>query len=139
MNLSTSIFVLGIPTTISYLYATAKRENKEKLIGNTLLILSMISFVTSFVLLVFKNQIALLLNNEQLVNYINIISIYVSIMIISSFLENLYISSNSAVLLGKIYIAYVIINFAVISFIAVSSKNLNMLLIAMATIELLRT
>ena len=139
MNLSTSIFVLGIPTTISYLYATAKRENKEKLIGNTLLILSMISFVTSFVLLVFKNQIALLLNNEQLVNYINVISIYVSIMIISSFLENLYISSNSAVLLGKIYIVYVIINFAVISFIAVSSKNLNMLLIAMATIELLRT
>lgn len=139
INLSTSIFVLGIPTTISYLYATAKKENKEKLIGNTLLSLSIISLITCFVLLVFRKQIALFLNNEEIVNYVNIISIYVSIMIISSFLENLYISSNSAVLLGKIYIAYVIINFAVISFITVRFKNLDMLLISMAAIELLRT
>lgn len=139
INLSTSIFVFGIPTTISYLYNNINHKYKEKLIGNTILSLSIISFITSATLIIFKDQISILLNNEMIVNYINIISVYVSTIIISSFLENLYISSNNAVLLGKIYIVYIMLNFIVISYIAIEFKNLNLLLISMAMIELLRT
>lgn len=139
MNLTTSIFILGIPTTISYFYVSYDKLKREKLIGNTIILLLSISIITSFLLIFFKESISLFLNNHGIVNYVNIIAIYITVMIVSSFLENLYISSDNSILLGKIYVVYVVINFIAMAGTAIFTKDLNMLLKIMALIEAIRT
>lgn len=139
INLVTSICIVGIPTTISYFYISSSKKDKEKLIGNTIIILSIISLVTSILIIVFKENISLLLNNNNIVNYIHLISIQVFIMILSSFLENLYISSKNTVILGKIYLGYTIINFIVLGYITIFTKDLYLLVLFMVIIEFLRS
>ncbi|WP_066890545.1 oligosaccharide flippase family protein [Clostridium nigeriense] len=139
INLVTSICVVGIPTTISYFYITSDKKDKERLIGNTIVILGLIAAISSFSIVLFKEKVALLLNNPNILNYITLLSLQIFIMIISSFLENLYISSNSTVALGKIYVIYTIVNFLTLGFVTISTRNLYYLLLVMVIIEFLRT
>lgn len=139
INLITSICIVGIPTTISYFYISSSKKDKEKLIGNTVIILFAISLITSIFIIIFKDNIGLLLNNNNIVNYIQLIAIQVFIMIISSFLENLYISSKNTVILGKIYLVYTIVNFIVLGYITIFTRNLYVLVLFMVIIEFLRS
>lgn len=138
INLTTLVCSLGIPVTISYFYSNFNKEKRDYLIGNTLVILSFISIITSSIIILFKNQISKILNNPEILSYINIISIYVIIMIISSFLENLYISSENSVLLGKIYIVYIIFLFFGMTISAVVFKSLYLLVFVTVIIEMIR-
>ncbi|VYU30944.1 Polysaccharide biosynthesis protein [Clostridium tertium] len=139
MNLATSICVVGIPTTISYFYVSSTKKDKEKLIGNTTVILLIIAIISSSSIVIFKEKLALLLNNPDILNYISLLAIEIFIMIISSFLENIYISSNNTVMLGKIYIVYTIINFIALGFVTIKMRNLYYILICIIVIEFLRT
>ena len=139
INLATSICVAGIPTTISYFYVSSTKKDKEKLIGNTIVVLSVIAIISSLSIIIFKQKLAVLFNNPDITNYIILLAIQIFIMIISSFLENLYISSNNTVMLGKIYIVYTIANFITLGFVTIRIKNLYYILICMIVIEFLRT
>lgn len=139
INMLTAILTFGIPTSISYFYSLYDKDKKQKFIGNTILILSIISFFAGTTVILFKNQIASILNNNDLVFYINTVAIYVMIMILSSFLENWYITSNQSVLLGKIYIVYIISNFVVMVCSVLIFKELIVLIQGMVLIETIRT
>lgn len=139
INLVTAICVVGIPTTISYFYVSADKKDKERLIGNTIVVLSAIAAISSIAIVLFRRPISELLNNPDILNYISLLSLQIFIMIISSFLENLYISSNSTVALGKIYVIYTITNFFALGYITIRTKNLYYLLLTMIIIEFLRT
>lgn len=139
INLVTSICVLGIPTTISYFYVSSDKKDKERLIGNTIVVLSSIAITSSLAIVLFRRPISELLNNPDILNYISLLSLQIFIMIISSFLENLYISSNSTVALGRIYVIYTITNFFSLGYIAIRTKNLYYLLLTMIIIEFLRS
>ena len=139
VNMLTAICILGIPTTISYFYNSYNEEKKNKFLGNTITILSIISVVTSLLILLFREQLALILNNPQILDYINIITVYVFIMILSSFLENLFISTNNAVDLGKIYITYTVSNFIFMIISVLVLKSLYFLIVSTVIIEIIRT
>ena len=139
VNMITAICILGIPTTISYFYSSYNEEKKNKFLGNTITILSFISIITSLLIILFREQVASTLNNPQILDYINIISAYIFIMIVSSFLENLFISSNNAVGLGKIYITYTISNFIFMLISVLIFKSLYLLIVSMVIIEIIRT
>lgn len=139
INLATSICVVGIPTTISYFYVSLNKRDKEKLVGNTIVALLGIAIISSLSIIIFKEKLALLLNNLDILNYITLLALQIFIMIISSFLENLYISSNNTVILGKIYIIYTVVNFIVLGFVTIKIRNLHYILSSMIVIELLRT
>ena len=139
MNIFTTVCTFGIPTTISYLYSTYDSYKKNKLINNTIAILGIISIFSSIIIVIFKNPLANLLNNQEILVYINILAIYVAIMIISSFMENLYISSDNSVMLGKIYIGYSIINFIGMIISILIFKSLYVLIFLIVSVEVLRT
>ncbi|ETJ19330.1 Polysaccharide biosynthesis protein [human gut metagenome] len=139
VNMLTAICILGIPTTISYFYSSYSKEKKNKFLGNTITILTIISVVTSLLIILFREKLALMINNPEILNYINIISIYVFVMIISSFLENLFISSNSAGGLGKIYITYTIGNLIFMLTSVFVFKSLYFLILSIVIIEIVRT
>ncbi|VYT78863.1 Polysaccharide biosynthesis protein [Clostridium tertium] len=139
INLATSICVVGIPTTISYFYVSSSRKDKERLIGNTIVVLSAIAVISSLSIVIFKEKLAVLLNNPDILNYISLLAIQIFIMIISSFLENLYISSNNTVMLGRVYIVYTIVNFLTLAFVTIKIRNLYYILFCMIVIEFLRT
>ncbi|WP_195429098.1 oligosaccharide flippase family protein [Clostridium sp. D46t1_190503_E9] len=139
INLATSICVVGIPTTISYFYVSSDKKDKERLIGNTIVVLGAIAVVSSLAIIIFREKLAVLLNNPDILNYISLLALQIFVMIISSFLENLYISSNSTVMLGKIYIIYTITNFLALGYVTIKIRNLHSLLFVMIVIELLRT
>lgn len=139
VTMLTTICSLGIPTTVSYYYSNYKRDKKNKFIGNTLIILLSIAIVTSILVILFKYEISVFLNNTQILNYIYVISLYVFIMILSSFLENLFISSDNAIILGKLYIIYTIANFILMMITTVILKSLFLLMVGIVFIEFLRT
>lgn len=139
VNLLTAICTFGIPTTISYYYSTYNKQKRNKLIGNTMIILCLISVVSGMTIILFQGGIANILNNPDLIYYINILAVYVITMIISSFLENLYISAEQSVLLGKIYILYTAANFIAMMITTLIFSSLYLLLIATVSIEVIRT
>lgn len=139
MNIFSTVCTIGIPTSISCLYGTYDKNKKSKLISNTILLLGGISILSFITIIIFKEQLALILNNSDILLYINILALYVAVMIISSFLENLYISSNQSVLLGKIYILYAITNFIAMILSVVAFNSLHLLIILIVAIEVIRT
>lgn len=139
MNIFSTVCTIGIPTAVSCLYGTYDKGKKNKLVSNTVMLLGGISVLSSIIIILFKRQLVLLLNNPDILLYINILAVYVFIMIISSFLENLYISSEQSVLLGKIYILYAIANFIVMILSVVVFNSLYLLIILIVSVELIRT
>lgn len=139
VNMLTAICILGIPTTISYFYNGYTEEKKNKFLGNTIIILSTISVITMALIVLLKEQLVLILNNQQILDYINIIAIYVFVMIISSFLENLFISSEHSEGLAIIYIIYTIFNFIFMLISVLIFKSLYLLIFSIVLIEIFRT
>jgi len=139
MNLFISIGVLGIPTTISYFYSAYSNKKRERLLGNTTILLIILGTISAVIILCFKDDISLVLNNKDLLIYMNIIAIYILVMIVSSQLENLYIASQNAVLLGKVYIFYILVYFAGMIITILTTKNIYLLLIFMCLAEFART
>lgn len=138
-NMLTAICILGIPTTISYFYNSYSKEEKNKFLGNTIVLLSIISIITSIAIIILKNPLSSILNNHQILDFINLIVIYIDIMVVSSFLENLFISSDNSVGLGKIYILYIICNFIMMIISVTVFKSLYLLIFSMMIIEVIRT
>lgn len=139
VTILTTICTIGIPVSISFFYPIYNHKNREKLLGNTVVTLLVLSVISSLLVIFFKDIIKMIFSNEDLILYIKIISAYVFIMIFSSFLENLYISSGKSVLLGKIYICYVVINFVVIVSSVLLTKNLYLIMEEFVLIEVIRT
>lgn len=138
-TLFTTICILGIPTTISYYYVKYDKENRNRLFGNTLLVLGSISVIAAASVVFFREYIVKFFNNPNIVNLVTILAAYIFIMILSSALENFYISSDNTVLLGKIYIIYTVIYFISLLSILLLFKDIYLLILTMFVIEFIRT
>lgn len=137
-NIFVGILPMGIPLTVSYYYKNLKSSDINKLISNSIIWLNISSIIASIILILVKVQIGRLVNNVEIVKYIYLLVMYILIIVISSFYENLFICSNSTKSLAIIYlvysVAYVLFPILVIK----TTKNLFYLMIIIDLLECIR-
>lgn len=139
VTLCTAIIPLGIPVTISYFYQNINAMQKSKLVNNTLIISSVLSISVICIINIFSFDISVLFNNSNLVDYLFILSLYIAIIIAFSYLENLYISSGHALILGIINIIFFIIYFIIIAIEIIFFNKLYTIILTMTILEVIKS
>ncbi|WP_346885438.1 polysaccharide biosynthesis C-terminal domain-containing protein [Clostridium sp. UBA4395] len=142
LMISTLIFTLiplGIPTSISYYYSNLDNLKKSKLITNSNFFMLIVGIIVSVFLFLFKNILSDWLNNKFL--YSNIIGLifYSYSLIISSNIENSYISSGHSSYIGRINVIYYTIYYVLCGIFILKTNNINCLFILMGILEFIRS
>jgi len=141
ITLSTIILAiapLGIPISVSYYYKNIDINQRSKLISNTAAICFICGLTGSLFFIIFKNQISKSLNINEIDNYLPGFSLYIFILVTSSFIENLYVSAEFAKKFSIYNSIYYIFFLIILIGVIYKGNKLSIIILVMSVMESLR-
>lgn len=132
----TAIAPLGIPTSVSYYYKNFKKEKRDLLITSSIIMCLFLALVSVSICTLFNSYIGNALNIDNFSAYLFAFCSYVFILSASSFIENLYISSDNSKALSIFNIVYFLV-YLLVSVIQISiTTNVSSIFICMFILEI---
>lgn len=141
ITLSTIILAiapLGIPVTVSYYYKNIDLRKRHVLISNTIIISLACGVVSTLLFVVFRSQIAGSMNILNINEYLIGFSMYIFILVASSFIENLFVCAEFAKKFSIYNIIYYFLFIIVIISAVYRYDRLSTIIFIMAALEVLR-
>ncbi len=141
ITLSTIILAiapLGIPVTVSYYYKNIDLRKRHVLISNTIMISLACGVVSTLLFIVFRSQIAGSMNILNINEYLIGFSMYIFILVASSFIENLFVCAEFAKKFSIYNIIYYFLFIIVIISAVYRYDRLSTIIFIMAVLEALR-
>ena len=136
-NLLGSILVLGVPTSVSYLFKIIDRKDLSKLFTSTTVILATINILTLLILIVFKKPFIFLFSKDgEIGNYYILLVLYIIAIVFFSFLENIYISDNRGYIFAKVNSIYFVIQIVLYIYVSYRFKDLYLILLTLLLLEI---
>jgi len=138
-NILFTIVPLGIPTTVSYYFKNLDKEKRNILFTSTILMSSFLGIIVFLGVNSAKYFISDIFNNKQLLSCLGITSLYIAISIVFSFIENIYVSSDKAILLSKLNIIYLIVYLIVVVLVAYFINSIEAIMYAITILEVIKS
>lgn len=141
ITLSTIILAiapLGIPVTVSYYYKNIDLRKRHVLISNTTVISLACGVISTMLFILFRSQIAHSMNILNINEYLVGFSMYIFILVASSYIENLFVCAEFAKKFSIYNIIYYLLFIMVLIGAIYRDGRLSTILFVMAALEALR-
>jgi O-antigen/teichoic acid export membrane protein len=136
INIFTTIFMLGLPTSINFFLASAKSdEEKQKFISIYYTLSTILSFITGLILVLSTKLIVRYFNNTLIIDFMYILAIYPWTKIILSSIENIYIIYDKTEQLMIFRIFNSILLLIIILFVEIFNLSFNTYMFLFITVE----